>query len=122
MAIYIRSIISVLVSSTKELVIDATFATNSSEKIFSIFRTLINLILSYEHVWLCAVLTELDGTGISLCYLFSGVCIASQVSKPEDSGSTTLLLEKSPQPLKAVGFDPIFFDNNKDRAKTLSLK
>ena len=48
LAIYIRGTISALVSSSKELVIDATFGTNSSGKIFSIFRTRIDLTNSHD--------------------------------------------------------------------------
>ncbi|KAI1004001.1 hypothetical protein K3495_g4209 [Podosphaera aphanis] len=66
---------------------------------------------------LTAVFAELDGTGIPLCYLFSGVSITSQVSKLEDFGSTTLILEKFLQPLKAASFDPIVFGCDKDRAE-----
>ncbi|KAI0996126.1 hypothetical protein K3495_g12055 [Podosphaera aphanis] len=52
----------------------------------------------------------------------SGVSITSQVSKLEDSGSTTLILEKFLQPLKAVGFDPLFFGCDKDRAEISAMK
>ncbi|KAI1000716.1 hypothetical protein K3495_g7484 [Podosphaera aphanis] len=103
LAIYIRGTISPLVSRSKELVIDATFGTNSSG------------------MALTAVLAELDGTGIPLCYLFSGVS-TTQVSKLEDSGSTTLILEEFLQPLKAAGFDPIFFGCDKDRAEISAIK
>ena len=65
---------------------------------------------------LTAVLAELDGTGVPLCYLFVGTTNSNQVSKSADPGATTCILKQFLQPLKNAGYDPIFFGCDKDKA------
>ena len=71
---------------------------------------------------LTAVLAELDGTGVPLCYLFVGTTNSNQVSKSADPGATTCILKQFLQPLKNAGYDPIFFDCDKDKAEISAIR
>ncbi|KAI0992757.1 hypothetical protein K3495_g15428, partial [Podosphaera aphanis] len=78
LAFYIRATMDALVSRAKELVIDATYGTNSSGMSLS------------------AVLAELDGTGVPLCYLFVGTASISdqKLSSADAKGATTCTLKQ----------------------------
>ena len=72
---------------------------------------------------LFTVLAELDGTGVSLCYLFAGTKSSNQGSKSfEVSGATTRILEQFFEPLKDAGFNPLFFGCDKDNAEISAIQ
>ena len=72
---------------------------------------------------LFAVLAELDGTGVPLCYLFAGTKSSNQGSKSfEVSGATTRILEQFLEPLKDAGFNPSFFGCDKDNAEISAIQ
>ena len=48
---------------------------------------------------LYAVLAELDGTGVPLCYLFTGIDNLDGVFKTADSGASICILKKFLEPL-----------------------
>ncbi|KAI0991919.1 hypothetical protein K3495_g16268, partial [Podosphaera aphanis] len=105
LAIYIRGTMTTLVSKARELVIDATYGTNNSG--MSLF----------------AVLAELDGTGVPLCYLFLGIKSPDECSKSAQlCGATISILKNFLQPLKAAGFEPTFSDCDKDRAEISAIR
>ena len=71
---------------------------------------------------LTSVLTELDGTGVPLCYLFVGISASEQVSGSADSGATTSILQQFLQPLKNADYDPTFFSCDKDKAEISAMR
>lgn len=68
------------------------------------------------------MLAEFDGTGVPLCYLFSGTKTPDQASKSTYPGATTCILEQFLQPLKDLGFAPTFFGCDKDRAEISAIR
>ncbi|KAI0998729.1 hypothetical protein K3495_g9466 [Podosphaera aphanis] len=109
LAFYIRGTMNALVSRAKFV----TDITNSN----------VGMSLS-------AVLAELDGTGVPLCYLFVGTASISdqKLSSADGKGATTCILKQFLQPLKDAGYSPKFFGYRqlvirpqlKPRAKLLS--
>ena len=96
-AFYISDSIDVLASRTKELVMDATFGTNSAG------------------MTLFAVLAEVDGTGVPLAYCFMETFEDnSRGVRQAEPGATTALLDQFLRPLQASGCDPTFFGTDKD--------
>ncbi|KAI1008073.1 hypothetical protein K3495_g162 [Podosphaera aphanis] len=95
-----------LVSRAKELVIDATYGTNSSG------------------MSLLAVLAELDETGVPLCYLFVGTASISdqKLSSADDKGATTCILKQFLQPLKDAGYSSTFFGCDKDNSEISAIR
>ncbi|KAI0993222.1 hypothetical protein K3495_g14962 [Podosphaera aphanis] len=94
-----------LVSKARELVIDATYGTNNPG--MSLF----------------AVLVELDGTGVPLCYLFLGTKSPDECSKSAQfCGVTISILKNFLQLLRAAGFEPTFFGCDKDRAEISAIR
>lgn len=71
---------------------------------------------------LSAVLAELDGTGVPLCYLFYGNNGSDKVSSSNVPGSTTSILEQFLRPLKDAGFNPSFFGCDKDKAEIIAIQ
>ncbi|KAI0992198.1 hypothetical protein K3495_g15988 [Podosphaera aphanis] len=71
---------------------------------------------------LSAVLAELDGTGVPLCYLFTGVETPDGISKSADPGATTWFLKRFLEPLKDVGFSPTFFGCDKDQSEIKAIQ
>ena len=71
---------------------------------------------------LTAVLAEFHGTGVPLCYLFSGTKTLDQASKSTYPRATTCILEQFLQPLKDLGFDPTFFGCDKDKAEISAIR
>lgn len=71
---------------------------------------------------LYVVLSELDGTGVPLCYLLVAIDGDNQVSKSADSGAITSILEQFLQPLKTANFEPLFFHCDKDKAEIAATK
>ena len=71
---------------------------------------------------LSAVLAELDGTGVPLCYLFHGSNGSDTTLSPAIPGSSTLILEQFLRPLKVAGFNPSFFGCDKDRAEISAIQ
>ena len=71
---------------------------------------------------LSAVLAELDGTGVPLCYLLLGVNSSNSVSFSTPAGATTCILRQFLQPLKDYGFNPAFFGCDKDRAEISAIR
>ncbi|KAI0998942.1 hypothetical protein K3495_g9257 [Podosphaera aphanis] len=106
LALYIRGTMDALVSRAKELVIDATYGTNSSGMSLS------------------AVLAELDGTGVPLCYLFVGTASISdqKLSSADAKGATTCILKQFLQPLKDAGYSPKFFGCDKDNSEISAIR
>ena len=95
-AIYVSKTISALATRTKEMAIDATYGTNKAG--MSLF----------------AVLAELDGTGIPLCYCFVEV-LKDQNGKCQASpGATTSVLALVLLKLRDFKFSPTFFGTDKD--------
>ena len=72
---------------------------------------------------LYAVLAELDGTGVPLCYLFTGIDNLDGVFKTADSGASICILKKFLEPLKDAGFSPAFLVEieNKRKSKRSNL-
>lgn len=122
LAIYIRSSMSVLVSKAKELVIDATFGTNNSGVKLMEYFFKRDTNLNHLGMGLSAVLAELDGTGVPLCYLFLGVNPLDQASQSAVPSATTRILEQFLQPLKDAGYEPSFFGCDKDRAEISAIR
>lgn len=71
---------------------------------------------------LYAVLAELDGTGVPLCYLFTGIDNLDGVFKTADSGASICILKKFLEPLKDAGFSPAFFGCDKDQAEIRAIQ
>ncbi|KAI0993450.1 hypothetical protein K3495_g14735 [Podosphaera aphanis] len=95
-----------LVSRAKELLIDATYGTNSSGMSLSV------------------VLAELDGTGVPLCYLFLGTASISdqKLSSADAKGATTCILKQFLQSLKDAGYSPKFFGCDKDNSEISAIR
>lgn len=71
---------------------------------------------------LFAVLAEIDGTGVPLCYLFIGIDANHVAPKPADSCSTTSILKQFLLPLKDAGLAPSFFGCDKDQAEITAIQ
>ncbi|KAI0996068.1 hypothetical protein K3495_g12112 [Podosphaera aphanis] len=100
LAFYIRGTMDALVSRAKELLIDATYGTNSS------------------------VLAELYGTGVPLCYLSVGTASISdqKLSSADAKGATTCILKQFLQPLKDSGYSPTFFGCDKYNSEISAIR
>lgn len=98
-----------LVFRAQELVIDAIFRSNNSDKNFikSRKRRYVNFI--HLRISLFAVLVELDGTGIPFRYLPSYFNELDQASQTAVVCVTTCNLEQFLCPIKEAGYDPNFF-------------
>ncbi|KAI0995548.1 hypothetical protein K3495_g12631 [Podosphaera aphanis] len=70
---------------------------------------------------LSAVLAELDGTGVPLCYLFLGIDTSS-LSNSVTPGATITILKQFLQPLKDAGYNPSFFGCDKDKAEISAIQ
>ncbi len=70
---------------------------------------------------LSAVLAELDGTGVPLCYLFLGIDTSS-LSNSATPGATITILKQFLQPLKDAGYNPSFFGCDKDKAEISAIQ
>lgn len=105
-AFYITEALSLLKSSSRELVMDSTFGTN-------------NLGIS-----LYAVLAELDGTGVPIAYCFLGTILAesSAAVARRDPGATTAVLQDFLKSLAVADFDPKFFGTDKDFAQISAIQ
>ncbi len=73
---------------------------------------------------LSAVLAELDGTGVPLCYLFVGTASISdqKLSSADAKGATTCILTQFLQPLKDAGYSPTFFGCDKDNSEISAIR
>lgn len=71
---------------------------------------------------LSAVLVELNGTGVPLCYLFKGINDLDGVTKTVDSGASFCILTKFLEPLKDAGFSPSFSGCDKDQAEIKAIQ
>ena len=71
---------------------------------------------------LSAVLAELDGTGVPLCYLLLGINSSKPESTSTPAGATTCILRQFLQPLKDYGFNPAFFGCDKDKAEISAIR
>lgn len=71
---------------------------------------------------LFAVLAELDGTGVSLCYLLLGANSLNSGSLSTSAGATTCILQQFLQPLRDYGFNPAFFGCDKDKAEISAIR
>lgn len=69
-----------------------------------------------------AVLAELDGTGVPLCYLFYGNNGSDIASSSNVPGSSTSILEQFLKPLRDAGFNPSFFGCDKDKAEITAIQ
>lgn len=71
---------------------------------------------------LSAVLAEPDGTGVPLCYLFTGVDNPGGISKSTNPSATAWILKKFLEPLKDAEFSPNFFGCDIDRYKINAIQ
>ena len=71
---------------------------------------------------LSAVLAELDGTGVPLCYLLLGINSPNSGSTSTSAGATTCILRQFLQPSKEYGFNPAFFGCDKDKAEISAIR
>ena len=92
LAFYINATVSKLATITKELVIDATYGTNSAG------------------CDLFAVLAEFDGTGVPLAYLFVDRSVSSETAFSNTQGKMALILKQFLRHLKNMGMNPYFLD------------
>lgn len=98
LAFYIRKAIS-LTKEACELVMDATYGTNSSG------------------ADLFAVLAEVDGAGVPLCYMFVEKQGISDNSRRTVDGDLTAIIIQFLAILKNFGFRPRFFGTDKDQSE-----
>lgn len=104
LAFYIKNTISKLAKLTKELVIDATYGTNSAG------------------CDLFAVLAEFDGTGVPLAYLFVERSVLSESPLSNCSGKMAHILQQFLRQLKNMGFNPSFFGCDKDKSELKAIQ
>ena len=71
---------------------------------------------------LYAVLCELAGTGVPLCYLLVAANNHDQAPISTIAGAKTNILTQFLQPLKTYNFNPTFFGCDKDRAEILAIR
>ncbi|KAI1000999.1 hypothetical protein K3495_g7199 [Podosphaera aphanis] len=73
---------------------------------------------------LSAVLAELDGTGVPLCYLSIGTASISdqKLSSADAMGVTSCILKQLLQPLKDAGYSPTFFGCDKDNSEISAIR
>ena len=100
---YIREAMQAL-TGAKELVMDATYGTNSAG------------------MDMFAVLAELDGSGIPLCYMFVEKGTTENTKPSANEGATIAVITTFLSPLKDHGFNPHFFGTDKDAAEIFAVR
>ena len=96
LALYISASIDELLKATKEIVIDATFGTNSAGML------------------LFGVLAEFDGTGVPIAYLFVEKNMSAGTAS---TGAMTHILDQFLRPLLESGLTPSFVGCDKDKSE-----
>ena len=104
LAIYISSTVQALATVTAELVMDQTYGTNSAG------------------MGLFVVIAEVDGRGIPLAYLLVEVEPNKEGKKKADKGAIIQILQEFLSPLKAAGFNPMFFGTDKDQSEIAAIQ
>lgn len=104
LAIYISSTIEALATVTVEMAMDETYGTNSAG------------------MGLFVVLAEVDGCGIPLAYLLVETEKNKDGKKKADQGAIIQILQEFLAPLKASGFNPMFFGTDKDQSEISAIE
>ena len=71
---------------------------------------------------LYAVLSELDGTGVPLGYLFVAVNSIEQAPISAVAGSKTYIFQQFLQPIKNANFNQTFFGSDKDKSEIAAIR